>query len=375
MLEDYTHTIESIVEKNKPALEKNELDLFRKKLSNFFQDKSELDEIKETTRKEVGRWQKEIMGELGIQYDEKAPTRDLMTDEAAKGKKPSKKKNISALSYCLAMGGIAFLAILVILSGVCASTDYCLKKDPNDGKWFVNNIPLEILQSQLMVVFVATIIGPVFAQILREKYNIQIQESQITMIMQDAVNAVKMYSKESGRLRDPKTGKISEDDQRKLRNLAFASLKSSYDQKEYRELIANVGSQVFERAIEKAVEGNKLERLPLEKKQVEEIIKQAIDATPAIIKWQSLDDNVKTVFIDGHVRRLLANIGVEGWTYKMLESVFDSETNKRILAASIAEKNNLLSGDIKDPNLKYTSIALSAAIDSLTQGRQRESTP
>ena len=369
-LSDQIHTAEEIIKKNESNLGSDELDLFKKKITSFFQDKADLDKINEDTKKDIEQWQKEAMSELGQEYDPNN-IRDLLTDEASK-KTKSGKKSISGMAYGLAIGGIVFLGLLLILSGVCAGTNYCLKQNPNDpNKWVENNIPLDILQSQLMVVFVATIIGPVFAQILREKYGIQIQESQMAMLMQDAISAVKMYSKEAGKLRDTKTGKISKDNQTKLRNLAFASLKSSYEPKKYRELIASVGSQVFERAIEKAVENDKLDRIPLEKKQVEEIIKQAIDATPSIIKWQGLDEDVKAAFIDGHIRRLLSNVGVNGWAYKMLENVFDSETNKRILAAAVAEKNNLLSNvEIKDKNLKYTSIALAAVMDSMAKERK-----
>ena len=50
------------------------------------------------------------------------------------------------------------------------------------------------------------------------------------------------------------------------------------------EITANVGGQVFEKAIESAVASGKLEKFPLEKKQVEELIKQSIDAVPAIVE-------------------------------------------------------------------------------------------
>ena len=58
----------------------------------------------------------------------------------------------------------------------------------------------------------------------------------------------------------------------------------SKDPQKYKQMVASVGSQIFEKAIEKAVDSDKLEKFPFEKSQVEEIIKQAIDAYPTIIK-------------------------------------------------------------------------------------------
>jgi len=129
-----------------------------------------------------------------------------------------------------------------------------------------------------------------------------------------------------------------------------------------------VGSQIFEKAIERAVESDKLERFPLEMAQVENIIKQSIDALPQIVEWKNLNDNVKNAFLGNHVKRLMANVGVEGWAHTALEGIFDAEVNKRILAAAIADEKKLLKKlDTKNRHLRYTSTVLEAVGESLTK--------
>jgi len=367
--------VETIIEKNldyfkkeKPEEQKiidNEKIILGKKYSEFKEDKKTMDEIKEDTIKNIKEWEKDFVKEQwekdnpGRKYDSKDPP-DILIDETSNDpKNSSQKKKFGERMVILAVGGIAVIVILVGLAAYFASTGTTSVAE---------NIPLKILESELMLVFMATIIAPVFARILKEKYDIQIEEGQINMIMQDGLNTVKMYAKEANRLRDPKTGKISDENQKKLRNLAFTSIKTNYNPQKYKEIIASVGSQVFEKAIEKAVETDKLARFPLEKKQIEEIIKQSIDAVPHIVKWKELDEDVKNVFLDGHVRRLLTNVGIDGWTHKALENIFDAETNKRLLAAVVADKNKLLNNlDPKDDYLKYTSAVLSAVGDSLAK--------
>lgn len=292
----------------------------------------------------------------------------------------AKKKRYGEITAYVAYGGLATIGVLMILSISCANTNYCgletIDKPVvlNNGTVITltekhsKNIPQSILESQFVVVLISLVIAPTFARMLKDKYDIQIGESQIQMILTDALNSVKMYSKEANSLRDKKTGKIGEVDQRKLRNLAFASLESNYTSEKYKELVGNIGSQIFEKAIEKAVESDKLERFPFEKSQVEEIIKQAIDAYPVMVKWKDTDEDLKKSFIDCHIRRLLKNVHVEGWAYGALENVFESEANRRLLAAAVADKNQLLQNlDPKDKNLKYLSMVLSSVSDSIAK--------
>ena len=188
----------------------------------------------------------------------------------------------------------------------------------------------EVLESNIMYVLITTIIAPVVAKTLKEKYDINIEEKQISMIIADGIKSTSMYTKEADKLRDHE-GKIPRKYQAALRAKAFKSIKKNYEPEKYKDLIASVGSQVFDKAIENAVASGKIEKFPLEKKQVEELIKQSIDAAPGIIEWQESDETTKATFIDGNIRKLLQNTGINGWSHKALESIFDAETNKRFV--------------------------------------------
>ena len=351
--------LEHFKEKSKDKVETDEGKLFTKKYSEFIDDENFIVEVKSATNKNIKNWEKDIKEkwESDPLRDKKYPIEnppDILIEETDHKSPSAKKKNFGTWMMALLIGVLTLIGVLMTLSIICANDNYC-------GK---TNVPLQILESQLMLVLIATIIGPILAKILKEKYDIQIEEGQINMIMNDALNTVKMYAKEANRLRD-KEGKISDTDKKRLRNLAFTSMKTNYDITKYKDLVASVGSQVFEKAIEKAVDIDRSERLPLEKKQVEEIIKQSIDALPQIIEWKDLDEDVKNTFLDGHVKRLLANVGVEGWARTALADVLDAEANKRVFAAAIAEQNHLLKNLGDNKYLKYTSTVLSAVEESM----------
>lgn len=317
--------------------------------------------------------------ETEIKFEDWFPIPDKLIISTNKDSQGAGKKKFGGVMEGVAIGGLVGILALVIMSISCASTDLCgtqtITTNSTNADGTIStitqtqsvNTPEKILESQFVIILISVVIAPVFTKMLKEKYDIQVTESQISMIMTDALNSVKMYAKEANTLRD-ENGKIGEGNQRALRNLAFTSLESNYDPKKYKDLVSNVGSQIFEKAIEKAVDLNKMERFPLEKAQVQEIISQAIDATPQIIDWKDKSLEMKNAFIDGHIRLLLKNVGVEGWGSSILENVLDSEANKRILAAAIADKNNLLSNlELKDPNLKLLSTVLSAVSDSLAK--------
>jgi hypothetical protein len=201
------------------------------------------------------------------------------------------------------------------------------------------------------------------SRVLKEKFDIDLTEKQVDMIMNDGIKSVTMYANEADKLRDA-NGYIPRKYQKTLRDKAFNSLRENYNDEKYADLAASVGAQVFDKAIENAVTSGKLERFPLEKKQIEELIKQCIDATPQIVEWQKLDEKAKNTFIDGNIRKILQNTGIDGWSYKALENVFDAEINKRLLGAVLILKDNVLAEiDSKDPYLKYTSTVIDAILE------------
>ena len=228
---------------------------------------------------------------------------------------------------------------------------------------FVGNPYTKILESNVVMVLVSTFVAPMAARVLKEKFDIDVTEKQISMIANDGIKSVTMYANEADKLRDV-SGYIPRKYQKILRDKAFNSLRKNYDDKKYKDLVANVGAQVFDKAIENAVRSGRLERFPLEKKQVEELIIQSIDAAPQIVEWQNLDEDVKNTFIEGNIRKLLQNTGTNRWSHKALESVFDAEISKRILGGALVQKNKLLEEiDAENPYLKYTSTAIDAILE------------
>lgn len=324
-----------------------------------------------------------------IEKTAEAKKEEADLDEEVSSRRAARKKRFRQSMDYMAAGGLGVIAILLILAGYCAGSDVCgvefqpvldekgqPKLDETTGKAMMiavpKNIPLQILESQMMLALIGGVIAPVVTRVLKEKYDIQIEEGQVSMIMTDAIKAVKLYQNEANKLRD-KDGYIPPEYQKKLRDLAFDSIRTSYEPKKYKELAKSVGAQIFDKAIEEAVKRGWIERFPLEKAQVEAVISQSIDALPQIVEWRNLDEDVKAAFLDGHVKRLLANVGLDGWGLQKLDEMFDAEVNRRLLAAAIADGKGLLTKlDASGPNryMKYTTGVLVAVGESLGKEKQ-----
>lgn len=361
--------------------------LFKKKLNEFNEERGKVNGLEHGAKARIekdwenaqSRW-KEIKGNPEIISIDGKPS--IMETAIQHGpEEGAKKKRYPAIMDVIAYVGLAGLVILLILSAVCAG-GYCgvAKKqvvsngvvvlDPITGEpvteQVVQNLPLQILESQFMLALIGGVIAPMATKILKEKYDIDIDAAQISMIMTDAVKAVKLYQNESNRLRDKKTGRVKPEYASILKDLAFDSIKTNYSAEKYKSIVANVGAQVFEKAIKEAVKRNWIENFPLEKKQVEEVISQSIDALPQIIDWKNQSEEMRILFIDGHVRRLLHNLNVEGWGSEQLNEIFETEVNKRIAAAAMAEAKGMLSNLPPGKEyLKYTSTVLLAAGETL----------
>ncbi len=334
---------------------KGSLEDFKNTLRSFKTDQFLLEAEQIFAKEEVESLHNRYFG----QHDDKKTslknkTLDQTVNDPSLGAKDKKTVNYLILFAWVGIGGIV---ALITLAGICAASDSCGLDD---------NIPLLIIQSQFMMVFVGAVVAPIVIRLLKEKYDIDIEASQVSMIYSDAVKAVNLYQKEANKLRN-KDGKIPKEYQEKLRDLAFDSMKTNYDPQKYASLISSVGAQVFEKSIESAVKNNWIQRYPVEKKQVEELIKQSIDAYPQMVEWQKLSPEIKESFLDGHVKRLLSTLKLEGWATKQLELIFDAEANKRMLAGNLLTDNDAFRSlhDSENEYLKYTSTVLAAAHDSL----------
>ena len=292
------------------------------------------------------------------------------------------KKNFPQYMNIIAGGSIGIILVLVTMSLLCigctnetilteevGTVEPGVEEIPEEGpknirtQTILKNPATEVLESEIMMILISTFVAPVATRVIKEKFDIDVTEKQINMVMQDGIKSVTMFAKEADKLRDS-NGHIPRKYQKTLRDKAFTALRENYDGAKYRDVVANVGGQVFEKAIESAVASGKLEKFPLEKKQVENIIKQSIDATPAIVEWQQLDEKAKNIFIDGNIRKLLQNTGINGWSYKALESIFDAETNKRLVNAALIGKDSIIEQlDSQDPYLKYTSTVIDAVLE------------
>lgn len=348
---------------NEPEKERVEIDI--KKVNEVISDEmSEFDEIsKSLSGKEKEFFDKiirkckenEIMFEAkSRKIKEELEMKETTADMKKDGSKKAEKTKFSNYMNYIAGSTLAVIGILMIFSIGCVEWKLCTVD---------SNPYIQILESNFFMVLVGTVVGPIVSKYLKEKYDIQIKAEQVAMITQDAVKTVSMYSKAANELRDD-NGKIPEEQKEKLQNLALTSIKDNFGDEKYNELLASLSGQAFKKAIEYAVAQKYIENFPLEQEQVEKIIKQSIDAVPAIIDWKEKSPKVKETFIRGYVKGLLQNTGANGWAYNALEGVFDAEVNKRLAAAAIADARGMINHNETDPMKKYSSIVVDAILES-----------
>jgi transcription initiation factor TFIIIB Brf1 subunit/transcription initiation factor TFIIB len=247
----------------------------------------------------------------------------------------------------IALGGLA--AILILIGVSVFAVDCCVETA------FAAS---EILNSNFMVVLTSTVIAPMITRVMKEKFDIDIDASKISMLFKDGIKAVNQYQKLADKLRD-KNGNISDDNKKKLRDLAYTSMKDSFDVQKYKDVISSTGAQIFDKAIEHAVKKNWIDNKPIEKDQVEALIKQSIDAYPQIVEWKNLDPEVKDVFVDGHIQRLIKNAGLDGWGKAALDNIFDAEVSNRLVQAALLDQKDLTKYlESKNKYLKYTGSVM-----------------
>lgn len=247
----------------------------------------------------------------------------------------------------IAGGGlVGILALIIVSVG-------CVVECPDAGYAATN-----ILNSNFMVVLTSTVIAPMIMRVMKEKFDIDIDASQVSMILKDGITTATKYQKLADQLRDD-DGKIPPEHISKLKGLAMVSMRETFEIKKYKGLIASTGGQILDKAIEKAVHENKLDKKLIEKNQIEELIKQGIDAYTPIVEWKNLDPEVKDAFVQGHIRRLLKNTGIEGIGRIKLENMFDAEVTKRLLQAARLDIEDVTPklGE-KGKYLKYSSTVL-----------------
>lgn len=295
--------------------------------------------------------------------EEGTPVKKL--DKDANGKDSAKRKTLDKKLDVIAGVGLAVIGVLMVISIACPLSS--IGSSVSDGAGFVcpeavGENASAILNSNFMAVLVTSVIAPVVVRVAKAKYDIDIETSQLSMIFKDSISAVSMWQKSANRLRD-ENGKIPKQYQEKLRDLAYTSIRENYDDEKYKELVSNVGSQVYEKAIEKAVAENIIKEAPLKKEQIKSMISLSVDTVPAIVDWQKLDKDVKIAFLDGHVRKLLQTAGVEGIALKELESYLDAETSNRLAAVLVAKAKGLLPEGETNHEI-YTTTILKAALGS-----------
>lgn len=325
-----------------------ERELFESSLTKFKKNELEVNAGKKIIEKKYDDY------ESDVDIDDSTKVKD--NDNNENKDKASKKKTYARNMNIVAFAGLATIAILMFQSVACIGTTCSEEHNPYTL----------ILESNVMIVLVSTIVAPVAARILKDRFDIDVETKQIAMIMSDGIKSVTAYTKEADKLRN-KNGYIPRKYQKVLRNKAFRIMKDNYGKSRYTQLVGNVGAQIFDKAIEDAVAKGKIEKNPFKKRQVEVIMKQAVDALPQIVTWRDLDEEVKHTFIAGNVTKLLQNVGAEGLAYDQLENAFDEEISKRLISAAIADKEGLLIKlDSKDP-LRYVSTVGDAVFLAMTK--------
>lgn len=314
---------------------------FRKKLAEF-----KAAEIENKAEHQLGKQLLEKKYQEKLQEESNNPNSNNPNPDT------NSKVNYKNGLTTIAVAGLVAIGILVFLSVGLVG----IYPDVSDAA-------TNILNSEFMIVMTSTVIFPVVTRVFKEKYDVEIKTEQLNMLYKDSMGAVTQYHSLARKLRD-ENGHISESDKGKLQSLAIQSLKDNISLQNHKELVATAGSEIYARVIEKTLDNEKERKLPIQKKQIEELIKQSITAYPEIIRWSSLDDEMKHTFVEGHLKQLLKTFKITNWGTQTLTTMFDAEVGKRMAQALLLDSKGLTQHlPAEDPNAKYGKTALKTILE------------
>jgi hypothetical protein len=210
----------------------------------------------------------------------------------------------------------AFIIILLILSFI-----------PDE----IGQNAFDLLTSNLILTLIGAVVAPWLAKTAKDKVGLDISQTEIKDLLDGVAKAADLTRKQYDEMRDA-NGVMPKDKIPLAKETAFNNLKKVFGEEKYQDILKKRGEDAISKAIDAYVASDWQKRYPIEKEQVKELVKVAVNTIPEIRNWDKLDEAKKKEICDKglqELKTLLDGVGIKGWGSNVLEDFVAAELNTR----------------------------------------------
>lgn len=210
----------------------------------------------------------------------------------------------------------AFIVILLILSFL-----------PGD----IGQNAFNLLTSNLILTLIGAVVAPWLAKTAKDKVGLDISQNEIKDLLDGVSKAADLTRKEYDKHRDA-NGVMPTIKAQEAKDTAIMNLKQVFGQKKYEDILKKHGEEAISKAIDAYVASDWQKRYPIEKEQVKELVKVAVNTIPEVRNWNKLTADKKKELCDRgleELKSLLEGVGIKGWGNNVLEDFVAAELNSR----------------------------------------------
>jgi hypothetical protein len=178
---------------------------------------------------------------------------------------------------------------------------------------------------------IGAIVAPWLAKTAKDKVGLDISQTEIKDLLDGVAKAADLTRKQYDEMRD-KNGVMPKDKIPLAKETAFNNLKKVFGEEKYQDILKKRGEDAISKAIDAYVASDWQKRYPIEKEQVKELVKVAVNTIPEVKNWDKLDATKKKEICDKglqELKTLLDGVGIKGWGSNVLEDFVAAEINTR----------------------------------------------
>ena len=210
---------------------------------------------------------------------------------------------------------VAFIIILLILSFL-----------PDE----LGQNAYNLVTSNLMLTLIGAVVAPWLAKTAKDKIGLEISETEIKDLLNGVAKAADLTRKEYDEHRE--NGVMPKDKAKAAKETALSNLKKVLGEKKYTDIVKKHGMDAISKAIDAYVASDWQKRYPIEKEQITELVKVAVDTLPEVKNLTKLStDQKEKIRKEGldKLKTLLEGVGIKGWGDNVLGDFVAAELNTR----------------------------------------------
>ena len=189
----------------------------------------------------------------------------------------------------------------------------------------------DLLNSNLILTLIGAVAAPWLAKTAKDKIGLEISETEIRDLLDGVAKAADLTRKEYDKYRN-ENGVMPQDKAKAAKETALSNLRKVLGEKKYTDIVKKHGPDAISKAIDAYVASDWQKRYPIEKEQIKELVKVAVDTLPEVKNLTKLStDQKEKIRKEGldKLKTLLGGVGIKGWGDNVLGDFVAAELNTR----------------------------------------------